>query len=232
VRTDDLDQKEKTFASAGASPRGWIGRIIVAVILGEAIWNLIVSVINNLAVPWVGDLLGQSSGLPTSFTQRPYNYPDVFVSLFEVGVAGLVTAILNYFLQPPRAARSKPAKTTAAPVGPARVISPEAMAAAQAQLVKTDLPVIKPGPPLPPTPVVKPDPVAPAAPVTPPPMAQAPSEAPAAPARPLAVAPSPPVASSVAKPVPPAPAAEAPKPKKPKEVYYNMVGEPMPSDED
>jgi len=29
-----------------------------------------------------------------------------------------------------------------------------------------------------------------------------------------------------------APKAEQPKPKKPKEVYYNIVGEPIPSDED
>ena len=30
---------------------------------------------SNVVVPWLGDVMGQSAGLPTSFTQRPYNYP-------------------------------------------------------------------------------------------------------------------------------------------------------------
>ncbi len=89
-------------AGSFPSDRRWIGRIIIAVILGEAVWTLIVSVMNNLIVPWLGDVMGQSSGLPTSFVQRPYNYPELFVSIFEVCIAGLVAAILNYFVQRPQ----------------------------------------------------------------------------------------------------------------------------------
>jgi hypothetical protein len=76
-----MDQAVKTLTSEGSDARKWMGRIIAAVILGEAIWSLIVSVMNNLVVPWLGDVLGQSSGLPASFTQRPYDYPDLFVSI-------------------------------------------------------------------------------------------------------------------------------------------------------
>jgi hypothetical protein len=71
----------KTFTSEGADVRKWIGGMIMAVILGEAIWSLIVSVMNNLVVPWLGDVMGQSSGLPTSFTQRPYDYPALRAGL-------------------------------------------------------------------------------------------------------------------------------------------------------
>jgi len=39
-----MDQTVKTFTSEGADARKWIGRIIMAVILGEAIWSLIVSI--------------------------------------------------------------------------------------------------------------------------------------------------------------------------------------------
>ena len=72
--------------------------------------------------------MGQSSGLPTSFTQRPYNYPELFVSILEVGIAGLVAAILNYFFQRPAAAKVRIVKSAvpAAPVGPIRVV-PQAM---------------------------------------------------------------------------------------------------------
>ena len=66
-----MDQPAKIFTPEGTDTCNWIGRLIVAVILGEAIWNLIVSVMNNLVVPWLGDVIGQSSGFPNSFTQRP-----------------------------------------------------------------------------------------------------------------------------------------------------------------
>ena len=82
-----MDQTVKPFSSEGVDTPHWIGRIIIAVILGEAIWGLIVSVMNNLVVPWLGDVMGQSSGLPTSFTQRPYDYPDLFISILAFCIA-------------------------------------------------------------------------------------------------------------------------------------------------
>jgi large-conductance mechanosensitive channel len=178
-----MDQTVKTFTSEGADARKWFGRIIMAVILGEAIWNLIVSVMNNLVVPWLGDVVGQSSGLPTSFTQRPYDYPDVFVSVLEFCIAGIVAVLLNYFLHRQRAGRVKPVKSSAptAPVEPARVIPQAAAAAATTQATS---------PVAPPAPLAKPDPVTPPAPVTLAPAAPAPFVAfvaPAPVARPVAL---------------------------------------------
>ena len=109
-----MDQPAKPFTSQVADQRGWIGRLIIAVLLGEAIWGLIVSVMNHVIVPWVGEVMGASSGLPTSFTRRPYNYPELFVSVFEFCIAGLVAAILNYFLQRPVARRVKTLKSAPA----------------------------------------------------------------------------------------------------------------------
>ena len=225
-----MDQAVSTCTSEGTDARNWVGRIIIAVILGEAIWNLIVSIMNNLVVPWLGDVMGQSSGLPTSFTQRPYNYPELFVSAVEFCIAGIVAAILNYFFQRQRPGRVKPVKSSVpATVEIARVV-PHLVAPAAMNHATS--------PVSPPVPVARPDPVSLPAPVTVTPAAPAPFGAPAPVARPLTVAPpAPPVANSVAKPLPPAPKTEPPKPeppkpKKPKEVYYNIVGEPMPSDED
>src|SRR6478736_5882379 len=148
-----MDDSVKASTPDRSDSGNWVGRIIVAVILGEAIWGLIVSVMNNLIVPWLGDVMGQSSGLPTSFTQRPYNYPDLFVSILEVGIAGLVAAILNFVFQRPAVAKVRIVKNEvpAAPVGSIRVV-PQAMT---------------PAPPSPITPaqVAKADSVLPAAPV-------------------------------------------------------------------
>ena len=118
-----MDGSLKASTPDRSGPGNWVGRIIVAVIVGEAIWNLIVSVMDNLVVPWLGDVMGQSSGLPTSFTQRPYNYPDLFVAVVEFCIAGLVAAILNYFLQRRTTGKVRVQSSPSnAPAGPVRVV--------------------------------------------------------------------------------------------------------------
>ena len=247
-----MDQPAKPFASEGTEGRRWLGRIIIAVILGEALWGLIVSVMNNVIVPWLGDVMGQSSGLPTSFTQRPYNYPELFVSVFEFCIAGLVAAILNYFFQRPTTKRVKTSKSPvpAAPPGPIRV-GPQAApsVAPSAALTETAPPQFGITPAASPLPApdqdvrlypVIPSILVPAAPDegrASPPVPQpepAPPVSPTPEDRPQAIAPAAPAATNpvAAKPAPPAPKAEPAKPKKPKNVYYNIVGEPMPSDDD
>jgi large-conductance mechanosensitive channel len=225
-----MDQPVRPF-SDGADTRRWIGRLIIAVILGEAIWALIVSVINNLVVPWLGDVMGQSSGLPTSFTQRPYNYPELFVSVFEFCIAGLVAAVLNYFFQRPAKGRvrTKTVTSSVAPAaaGPVRVI-PQVIPPSAPTPTPLQLEPLTPVAPQEPVakihPVYQPAPDLPTAPFVPEPAA-----IPAA-----AVVPQAPVVPNpvTAKPLPNPPKPEPAKPKKPKNVYYNIVGEPMPSDED
>lgn len=233
-----MEQSPKTLAIEGLDSRKLIGWIIIAVILGEAVWNLIVSVMNNLVVPWLGDVMGASSGLPTSFIQRPYDYPALFVSVLESCIAGMVAAILNYFLQRKRAGRVRAQKIAATTplFQPERIIPRTAAPEVRPEAAP---PVEKPEPvaPRPSVPVVVPDiPAIVPAPVI------APAATPAAAAIPAPVVPSEPAAKSiaaqpqpqVAKAAPPAPIPAKPapaKPKKSKPVYYNIVGEPMPDDE-
>lgn len=229
-----MDQPVKPFTSDGTDTRRWTGRLIIAVILGEAIWGLIVSVMNNLVVPWLGDVMGQSSGLPTSFTQRPYNYPDLFVSVMEFCIAGLVAAVLNYFFQRPAKGRVRTKTLTSsvapAPAGPIRVVpqevTPSAPTPAPLQLasIQDATPVAPQEPVAKIHPVFQPAPDIPTAPLVPEPALS--SE--------TAVIPQVPVIPTpvTAKPLPTPPKSEPAKSKKPKNVYYNIVGEPMPSDDD
>src|SRR5690348_16511307 len=147
-----MDQTGKASVLQGATARQWVGWIMVAVILGEAVWGLIVSVMNNLIVPWLGDVMGQSSGLPTSFTQRPYNYPDLFVSILEFGIAALVAAVLSYFFQERTTKTISTARSSAPPAAaePARVFPQPTTTAALTQT---------PSPYTPPAPVIKAEPV-------------------------------------------------------------------------
>jgi hypothetical protein len=232
-----MDQPVRPFTSEGADGPRWFGRIIIAVLLGEALWGLIVSLMNNVVVPWLGDVMGQSSGLPTSFIQRPYNYPELFVSVFEFCIAGLVAAVLNYFFQRPAVQRVKTLKSPVrpAPPGPVRVVPQAATSPALSDTAPPQFGFTPGASPMPSSaeiarvyPVI-PSILVPAASVAP-----APPVAPAPEARPAPIFPAAPaVPNSVAsKPVPPGPKAEPVKPKKPKNVYYNIVGEPMPSDDD
>jgi hypothetical protein len=214
---------EKSTATE-TDPGKWLGRVIVGVLLGEAIWNLIVSAMNNLFVPWLGDVMGQSSGLPASFTQRPYNYPDFFVSFWQSCVAAFMAAVLNYFFQRQTAARAKPAKT-------AVQVRPVEAPVSISQNPALELASREPSSPTAAVPVVKPDPVMYASVTAVPP---APITEPVPAVRPAAVAqelpPDPPL--STAKPPQSVPKIESKKREKRKEVYYNLVGEPLPSDEE
>src|SRR5205807_5764145 len=121
-------------------------------------------------------------------------YPDLFVSVLEFCIAGIVAVMLNYFLQRQGAGSVKPVKSSAAtaPVEPAWVVPQATAGAATTQATS---------PVAPPAPVAKPGPVTPPAPVTLAPAAPAPYVAPGPAARPIAVAPSsPPVANLAAKP--------------------------------
>ncbi len=220
-----MDQPAKPFTSEGDTRR-WIGRLIIAVLLGEATWGLIVSFMNHVFVPWLGDVMGQSSGLPTSFTQRPYNYPELFVSIFEFCIAGLVAAVLNYFFQRSPARKIKtvrdPVAVRPVPVTPVQFLP--TISEPPARVAPVENPV--PAPAANAEAIAVPEPVR-VVPPQPAPPAPVPSAI-----KPVAVpVPAPPVATPVAA-KPPTPKAEPAKPKKPKEVYYNIVGEPMPSDDD
>src|SRR6478736_5467163 len=153
-----MDQPAKPFTSDGTDARRWIGRLILAVLLGEALWSLIVSVMNNVVVPWLGDVMGPSSGLPTSFTQRPYDYPDLFVSVFEFCIAGLAAAILNYFLQQPAKRKIRTAPSPV-PVTPVKLLQTIPQPPQPAAPIQVQSPVAAP------VPVANPEPINVAAPV-------------------------------------------------------------------
>jgi large-conductance mechanosensitive channel len=223
-----------TFWSDRADARKWIGRMVMAVIFGEAIWHLIASVMDYVVVPWLGDVMGQSSGLPTSFTQRPYDYPDLFVSVVEFCIAAIVAISINWYFQRP----GKPVRVQARPAAVAvpqavtsapPVVPPQPSMVAPAEpefrpVVPEYRPVATAPPVVAPARVAAPPPPKPAvvAAPPPPPVAPKPQVAPSAPA--------PAVAKSIPAPVPTSQPAKA-QPDKKKEVYYNIVGDPV-SDDD
>jgi len=199
----------------------WMGRVIVAVLVAEGVWGLIVSLTRDLIMPYLGQQLGGVSQ-PAQNTGN-INVPGIFTAVIALCLAGLVAVILNFWVnRPERATRVKTDAPRASAAGSASASLSIAPPARPAPAVSTAPPPTSATPAQAPT-VQR---VSVPAPVTP-------SKPPAAPAAAAKPAPAPASAAVPAKPTPAAPPPKPVKPKPPKEIQYNIVGEPIsPMDED
>jgi hypothetical protein len=229
-----MDETPRTPSSesSGLDAGAWIGRVVIAVILAEAIWGFIVSVTNGLVLPLLARTMGGDVQSPLYLGKGDINVPALFTAVLELCFAGIAAVVLNSFLQRKSRVPRKLVRVTSTPAQPS-------------------IPVQSPAPP-PSVPVAAPVQAAVSVPppVTPAVSAPAPVMIPAAPPQVTASA----TASSATAPKasdsaqswsPPAPSPQAKaaappplvkpkpaKPKPPKEIYYNIVGEPINPTED
>jgi len=176
----------------------WLGLVVAAVVLAEGIWSTLVSLTKSLLLPLMARAIGGDAQSPLG--KGDFNIPDLFVSVVELCLAGIVFLSIKIWV------------TRGAPAAPRvrRVAAPARVATeAPAEIV-------------PPVAAAEPEPSP--APVLPAPLMPAPPPA-------ISPAPIPPPKPSP-PPIPPQAPAKAKKPEKPKEVYYNIVGEPITPDED
>jgi large-conductance mechanosensitive channel len=217
-----MDEIRNTAPNPGDDAGTWIIRLLIAVILGEGIWGLIVSLTHNLILPLLAKTMGGDVQSPLYLGKGDVNVPALFTSLLELCFAGIIAVVLNTWVQrKARSTRGKSVRVTPRPVQPssstpAPAITPVRAAASIAP------PIVKLAPP-------------PSAPITTtPPSAVPPSSPqqfwspPEPSAQPKAAPPQPKAAAAP----PPQPPAKPTKPKPPKEVYYNIVGEPINPTED
>jgi hypothetical protein len=204
-----MDEIPRTHSSEAppADPGRWIGRVIIAVILAEGIWGFIVSVTNNLVLPLLARTMGGDVQSPLYLGKGDFNVPALFTSVVELCFAGIAAVVLNSWVQrSPGVTRSRTARVRPIPMQPPAP------------------------PPSPPAPAPIPAAVSAASSVTAPPPTPAPRSPVTQPpgefwSRPEAS--SQPQAAS-----PPPPAAKPAKPKPPKQVYYNIAGEPVTPEDD
>jgi len=196
----------------------WIGRVIVAVLVAEGVWGLIVSLTRDLIMPYLAQQMGGIS--QPAQNAGNINVPGIFTAVIALCLAGLVAVILNVWVSRPMrpaavkrvAAATSAAGTASASlsIAPAAAQTPAATAAPAPASART-------------APSTAEERAATAVPI----VTSKPMAPPAVPTKPA----SPPVSATAAS--KPAPAAPPPKPAKPKEIQYNIVGEPIsPMDED
>jgi hypothetical protein len=228
-----MDETPRTPSSesSGLDAGAWIGRVVIAVLLAEAIWGFIVSVTNGLILPLLARTMGGDVQSPLYLGKGDINVPALFTAVLELCFAGIAAVVLNSFLQRKAGAPRKLVRVTSIPAQPS-------------------IPLQSPAPP-PSVPVAAPvQPAVSAPPVAPAVSAPAPVMIPAAPPQVTAsatassptTARAPDSGQSWSPPTPsPQPKTAAPpplvkpkpaKPKPPKEIYYNIVGEPINPTED
>jgi hypothetical protein len=208
----------------------WIAKVILAVILAEAIWGLIVSLTNSLILPALARVMGGDPQSPLYLGKGDFNVPAIFSSILELCLAGIAAVVLNQW------SRSAPVRVRVKTVKRAAPAAKASMPSVSSSGMPSILPEsVVPSPvSAPVAPRVTPQSVP-----TPPPMPVAAPPIPAAAPAPKGaipqpaaqpMVPAPPPASQ--KPAAPAKPEKPSKPEKPKEVYYNIVGEPINPTED
>jgi hypothetical protein len=213
---DEIPRTSSPEWSAADTGR-WIGRVVIAVILAEAIWGFIASLTNNLVLPLLARTMGGDVQSPLYLGKGDINVPALFASVLELCFAGIAAAILNSVVQrKTKVIRVKsvrvspiPAQQAAPPPAPPPAVAPVQVAATAQPLIAPIMTYSAPESPEPPPPLPAP--------------AALPSQS---------WSPEPSPQPKAAAPPPPKAPAKPQKAKPPKEVYYNIVGEPINPTED
>ena len=107
--------------------RIWISRIVIAVVLGEAIWGLLASITNDLALPAMARFMSGDTQSPLYLGKGDFNVRALFTSVRERGCAGIMAVLLNSWSQKARRVQPKAARRTAVEAPPVSVVAPPAV---------------------------------------------------------------------------------------------------------
>jgi hypothetical protein len=173
-----VDEASKTFAPelSPAGSRKWIGRLVIAVLLGVATWNFVVSLTTSVVMPALAQLMPADAQSPLYLGKGDLNIAALFTSFLELCFAAIAALVVNSWTQrAPRPARrksvklatpvmpastpvAKPAAKPASPVPPPATVAPQppsglsAQIAPQTQAAHTPAPAAPPAETKPPKP--------------------------------------------------------------------------------
>jgi len=219
-----MDEPSKTFAPelSPAGSRQWIGRLVVAVVLGAAIWNFVVSLTSSVVVPALARVMEADPQSPLYLGKGDFNIPALFTALLELCFAVIAALMVNSWSQRrPRLAQRKSPRPAPVTTSILSAPAPKAVPSPSAPASSQSVPPVSTAPRQTAAPIASSLPTAQ--------LQQAAAQPQAAPA---AAAPAPVAARPAAQPAPAPPSAKPEKPKPPKKVYYNLVGDPIESDDE
>jgi len=194
-----MDENSSTRSSpiAQPAPTHWMLRVLVAVLLAEGLWGLIVAFTRGVLLPFLAAVMPADPQSPLYLGKGNLDLPMIFGAVLELCFAGIVAVCVNAWA-------SRGIKTVRVKTIQVRTAGGPTASPLSAQSMPSISPVAQPS--------------------------TAKTSSPAEPA------PPPSINQAVPPPQQTAPAKQAAvsaKPQKPKDVYYNIVGEAIsPMDED
>jgi hypothetical protein len=201
--TLSMPENIDSVSSPPVDSRQWVAKVILAVILAEAIWGLILSLTHGLVLPVLARFMSGDPQSPVYLGKGDFDVRAIFSSILELCFAVIAAAVLSYWSRPrPARGHVKAVKTAPAQAKPSTIASKGVPSILSAP--STPTPVSVPTAPAAPQPVATTEPSVPSI-------------------SPTSV-PKPAVEQTVASSKPAAPARPQ-KLKKPKDAYYNIVGE-------
>jgi hypothetical protein len=149
-----MDEVPKTFAP-DLSPAGhkkWIGRLIIAVLAGAALWNFVVALTVDVVLPALARVMEADPQSPLYLGKGDFNLPPLFVAVLELCLAMIAAILVNSWAQSvPKAGRRKAMRSapTLVPAIAPSVATPKNLAPSPESVAprppQPDLP--KPAPP-------------------------------------------------------------------------------------
>ena len=125
-----MDTTTKPLAGdlSPAESRKWLGRLLIAVILGAAIWNFVVSLTSAVVLPALARVMETDPQSPLYLGKGDFNIPVLFASILELCFAALAALLVSSWSR----RRSAVARRKAPAAAPAANLSFSAPAAPRA----------------------------------------------------------------------------------------------------
>jgi hypothetical protein len=127
-----MDEPNKSFAPelSAAGSRKWIGRLIVAVVAGLAVWNFVVSLTSHVVIPALARVLPADPQSPFYLGAGDYNVAAFFTSVLELCFAAIAAALVSSATN----RHSKPARRKAPVAIPSKALPLAAPAGSPIQM--------------------------------------------------------------------------------------------------
>jgi hypothetical protein len=89
-----MDEIQTSAPTLTVNPPKWVGQLVAAIVLAEGIWGFLASVTINFLVPLLARAVNGDPGSPTYLGKGEINVPALFNSFLALCLAGIVFVLL------------------------------------------------------------------------------------------------------------------------------------------
>src|ERR1700722_20193312 len=95
----DAPSKPLSADLSPAESRKWMGRLLIAVVLGAAIWNFVAALTSAVILPGLSRVMETDPQSPLYLGKGDFNVPVLFASVLELCFAAIVALGVSSWAQ-------------------------------------------------------------------------------------------------------------------------------------